>query len=235
MISAVFSSMDREKNLIESLNSWIDNSLIKEFILVDWSSKEPLYYNREIQNLLEKYSNKIICIRVVDEKNFSLSMSYNLGFNYTKSEYPILLKLDSDYKSIDSSWMYHLKIKNNQLDNYCIRGHWKFALSMSGFLLINKKDFPFYNEHLQGWGYDDDDLFTQLKNVNIVIFSTINSYIKHIEHSDHERTVNYVIKNKFQSQQQNKELCNLTNKNRYFATYKEILRTPNYIELKREK
>lgn len=236
MISAVFSSMDREKNLIKSLNSWIDNSTIKEFILVDWSSKKNLYDNTEMQRLLEKYPGKITCIRVVDEKNFSLSMSYNLGFKYTKSEYPVLLKLDSDYQNIDSSWMYNLKIKDNQLDNYCIRGHWKFSPSMSGFLLINKTDFPFYNEHLQGWGYDDDDLFVQLKskNLKVIIFSNIHNYIEHLDHSEYDRTMNYSIKNKLDSKKQNQELCGLYQTNRYFATYKKIYYTNNYIELKRE-
>lgn len=234
MISSIFSCMDRENNLIRSLKSWTNTKLINEFVVVDWSSKKPIIENKDIKEII-KEDKRIKVIRVLDENYFSLPMSYNLAFKYTDKKIPLLLKLDADYVNIDDSWINNLQIENNKLKNYCIRGHWKFTPSMSGFLLINKIDFPFYNEHLQGWGYDDDDLFIQLQSkIDIIIFSNIDKYVKHLDHNDNDRTVNYIIKNKLDSKKKNKELCGVIRNKRYFSIYKELTNSNNYIEVKRE-
>lgn len=233
MISAIYSCMDREDNLIESLSSWIDIPYITEFIVVDWSSKIPLKNNSKIEFWLDK--NRIKLYRVNDEHFFSLSKSYNLGF--TKTNNNIVLKLDSDYKNINNNWFNYLVFdEKTQLKNYFIVGDWLFSQGLTGFLLVNKTDFMFYNENFTGWGYDDTDLYNRIqehhKDLKKVIFFDIQNYITHMPHTDFDRTMNYMIKDKMKSEQDNKNLINTKfNISKYNITYQ----TTNYAELTRIK
>lgn len=240
MISIIYSCMNREKNLISSLESWIGvHKYITEIIVVDWSSNIPLIENREISNLVS--NNKIKILRVDNEQYFSLPMSYNLAYDYTFESNKIILKLDSDYKLINNKWLDYLVLSeknNNELDNYFIVGNYKFSKSLTGFLLVNKKDFIYYNENFEGWGYDDQDLYLKIQENHLsldkVIFFDIKNYIQHLDHTELDRIQNYIIKNKDASRIRNKELANLTNP-RKFTTYQIIEQEDNYIKLIRNK
>lgn len=216
MISTIYSCMNRNTNLIESLYSWIDcHKYITDTVIVDWSSEKPLIEHKEISNFIDQ--NKIKLIRVEGEKYFSLSVSYNLAYNNTSSSNNIILKLDSDYKLLDSKWIDRLYIdsRTNELNNYFIVGDHRFAQSLTGFLLINKKHFSYYNENFIGWGYDDLDICKQIKkrhpSIDRVIFFNIKDYIQHIDHTDMERTRYYMIKNKKESNIINKQLSQSKN------------------------
>jgi predicted glycosyltransferase involved in capsule biosynthesis len=226
MITAVYSCMNRENNLCQSLASWINVLEITEIIIVDWSSKNPLIKNI----LLKKYLNdKIKIIRVENQQYFSLSKSYNLGISYASNN--IIIKLDSDYKNIDHSWLKYLPLNNfNLLKDCFITGHWKFGgKSLSGLLLINKKDFVGYNENIQNWGYEDFDLYTRLQpKLQQIIFFLIKKHIEHIPHPDEERVANYIIKNTKTSLKQNKEIS-AQNQSLNFAQYVTLFESPNYI------
>lgn len=231
MISVVYSCMNREQNLIESIESWISVPNITEFIVVDWSSSSPLIHNNQIKQLSQNINLKIL--RVNKEKFFSLPRSYNLGISYVSNN--IILKLDSDYKNINHSWMNHLVITDtNELKNFFIVGDWLFAKSLNGFMLVNKKDFKMYNENLSGWGYDDNDLYNRIvasnKYLRKVIFFDITKYIYHIPHSEDDRTSNYEIKDKLVSLKNNHNIAN----NKFeIAKYETIYEEYNYVELER--
>jgi hypothetical protein len=79
---------------------------------------------------------------------------------------------------------------------------------MTGLLLVNKKDFSGYNEDLEGWGYDDVDLYNRLKtnNINQLIFFLMNKYVKHLDHPDEDRVKNYREKNVKISNTKNKKI-----------------------------
>jgi len=225
MISIVYACMDREKNLLESLDSWIDKTdKINEIIIIDWSSKMPLINNAKIQTHLN--TKKIRLIRVENQNYFSMSRSYNLGFNLSSNK--IILKLDADYKNLNCSWINHLAINdNNELDKYFVVGHYKFSESLSGFFLVNKKDFVHYNENFQGWGYDDTDIYNRIQEKDIlkVIFFNIKSYVQHLDHTDEDRTSNFLIKDKRESEKQNKLL---SNSEFSITKYKKIFDINNY-------
>lgn len=232
MISAVFSCMDRESNLIESIDSWMNIPSITEIIVVDWSSKKPLRDNNHIQQWLDK--NTIKLYRVNKEKVFSLSKSYNLAFS--KVTQNIVLKLDCDYKNINSSWINLLSIdsKTNELKNYFLVGNYLFSKGLTGFLLVNKKDFQFYNENFTGWGYDDLDLYDRIhksnKHLQSIIFFDILNYVYHLSHTNEERVMNYEHKNMQQSHENNYNIRNLPfTVSKYFTTYESC----NYSELER--
>jgi hypothetical protein len=237
MISIIYSCMNREKNLLSSLYSWVGSSkYITEIVVVDWSSYCPLIMNREIENLV---SNKTIkLLRVEKETYFSLTKSYNLAFDNTLESNKIVLKLDSDYELINNKWFDYLSFSanSNELNNYFIVGNYRFSKSLTGFLLINKKNFVYYNENFNGWGYDDQDLYIKVqeknKTLDKVVFFDIKNYINHIEHTEQERIQNYENKDKEKSREKNKEISEINNC-RKISNYKIIEEKNNYIRMER--
>lgn len=227
MISVVFSVMNRENNLMDSLTSWLSVPyLLSEFIVIDWSSDIPLINNNTIKNWVD--NQKIKLFRVENEKTFSLSKSYNLAIRYSSNK--IILKCDADYKSINYLWLKHLIFNDNmQLNNYFIIGNYCFSKSLTGFLLVNKIDFVGYNENFEGWGYDDIDLYNRIEknnsNLQKIIFFNIQDYIYHIPHTEESRVINYSIKDKKLSLRQNK---NKIDTDFIISKYKTIKFISNY-------
>jgi hypothetical protein len=225
MISIIISCMNRTQNLCSVLESWIDqNKFITEIVLVDWSSNPCLKNNSLISKLIT--NKKINLIEVVDEKNFSLPKSYNLAFNKTKKENKYIIKLDSDYKLLDANLINDIL----NMNNFFIRGANK--PHYPGFLAIERTNFLYYNENLCGWGYDDRDLYNRLKNNNLKekIINNIDKYIYHIPHSDSDSVANYSIKNKAQSQTNNRLLAENTFT---ISEYETIYKTDCYERVKR--
>jgi hypothetical protein len=205
-ISLIVACMDREENLIQSIESWLSVKQIKEFIIIDYSSKKPIKENP----YFEKLPSNVKIFRVENEKYFNLAKAYNLATDLAENK--ILLKIDGDYKNINSSWLSSIVLNNyHELDNYFIRGSWTFSNSLSGFLLINKKDFLGYREDLIGWGYEEIDLYYRIKTYKIdireIIWFDIKNNIEHIEHEESLRVVNYLEKDKEKTEFINRNIC----------------------------
>jgi len=216
MISAIISCMNRTDRLVQMLPTWAEIEKIKDIVVVDWSSKDPIAHDKDIKLILKKY-NKIKIIRVDGQKYFHLPKSYNLGYLFTDKKNKILLKLDVDYVSINSDWINTLAIENLSLKKegshqilkkYFICGMWRFYKSSSGFLLVNKEDFhniKGYNQNLaQAWGFDDQDIQQRLIKLyepndpkfsfKQIFFWDFKNYIHHIPHNDELRFKNYPVK-----------------------------------------
>lgn len=241
MISAIISSMNRTDRLIQMLPSWAKIESIKDIVVVDWSSKDAISENKDIQEILKNF-NKIKIVRVEGQKYFHLGKSYNLGYQFTDEQSKILLKLDVDYVSINGEWIKTLATQNGILNKYFICGLWRFSKSSSGFLLVNKRDFQKvngYNENFESiWGYDDQDIQERLlksyepNNPNYlfrqIFFWNFEVFIHHIPHSDELRTENYInniIDNNF-NKNISKEKPNWS-----FQKYKIIEKSSNYHRL----
>jgi len=199
--------MNREKHLEKMLPSWNKIDKIKDFIIVDWSSSNPIIENKIVQEEIKK-SNKLKIIRVENEKYFNRCLAWNLGYKYTNSNLKILLKLDIDYVNTNENWIDSLRLQeDDSLDNYFITGSYKFYENSLGFLVVNKRDFKDgYNENLLPiWGYEDQDLIKRLEKsqpkytrssanewsgVKHIIFFNIKNHIYHINHSDESRAIN---------------------------------------------
>jgi hypothetical protein len=206
MISAVFSCMNRLENLRASLDSWVDSHhAIGEIVVVDWSSAKPIFHDPLIRRLCE--DGKIKVVRVEGEKYFSLAKSYNLAFFKTNPTNRVLLKLDADYRLLDSRWLNHVfdqllgveGISNSgQLSDYFIVGSHMFSRNYTGFVLMNKQHFLLYNENMEGYGHDDIEMYSRMKSkfpsLKDVVFFNIKDYILHLPHSDHARVENYANK-----------------------------------------
>jgi hypothetical protein len=237
-ISTIFGVMDRFDRLDKMLPSWESCKHIKEFILIDWTSKKEVYHTKVIQNHIEKYNN-IKIIRVENEINYHWSKVYNLAFQYTNPNFKILMKLDVDYINLSDEWLNKINqnILNKELNNFLICAYGSYAKALAGFLLINKKDFLNLNGYREDldeyWGYEDEDIMKRAKKINLskIEFKDINKYIYHIPHSDEMRIEN--SKNKIFDYKINKRLCekNISFKNE--SKYKTIFESKNYIKLKR--
>lgn len=201
MISCIIALKNRTSRLEQMLPTWTKISLIKDFVIVDWDSKDPIIENKIVKEQMEKYNIKVI--RVENQKYYYRCLALNLASQYTDSNNKVLLKLDVDYVNINESWLRYQKINDGELVNYFITGCASFCFGSMGFLLVNKKDFgKGYNENLMPiWGYEDEDLYNRLstkkieiknwwqefKSLQRVIFFDIQRYMYHISHDDYLR------------------------------------------------
>jgi len=203
MISCIIALKNRTDRLEQMLPTWTKISSIKDFVIVDWASDEPIINNDVVKKQMELYNIKVI--RVEDEKYYYRCLALNLAYKHTDSKNKILLKLDVDYVNKDESWLNYQKIENGELINYFITGCATFYGNSMGFLFINKKHFgQGYNENLKPiWGYEDEDLYDralqqkievktwwqEFKSLQRVIFFDIERYMYHIPHDDELRFI----------------------------------------------
>ena len=208
--SLVVACMNREKNLLESLESWLDIEYIKEYVIVDYSSKVPLSENNKIKEWQSKYNIKVI--RVDNEQFFNLGKAYNVGVDF--ASFNNIIKIDSDYKLISSSWLDHFFMNANySFMNYFIRGDYEFSMNHSGFFIFRKEYFPYFREDLNGYGYDEIDVYNRIKqnnkNIKEIIWFNIADSIEHLPHENSDRSSNYKVKNIKQTEEENRNLCNI--------------------------
>jgi hypothetical protein len=215
MISCITAVMNREENLAKMLPTWTKVDKIKDFVIVDWSSRTPIINNAIVQEQMAKYKN-IKIIRVEGQTYYYRSEPFNLANSYTDKNNRILLKLDVDYMSIDDSWLNFQNIYNNELLNYFICGDAVFGPESEGFLFVNKRNFEEvngYNENLLPmYAYEDEDIkfrLSKLKGLRTrqawahelidrefefmkISFFDFNKYIYHIPHSNAMRIENSI-------------------------------------------
>ena len=213
MISCITSVMNREENLAKMLPTWTKVDKIKDFVIVDWNSRNPIINNPIIQEQMAKYKN-IKIIRVEGQTYYHRCQAFNLANLYTDQNNKILLKLDADYMSIDDSWLNFQSTSNNELLNYFICGDSIFNPESVGFLFVNKRNFNEvngYNENLLPmYGYEDEDIkfrLSKLKGLRVrhawahelvnpefmkISFFDFNKYIYHIPHSNLMRVENSI-------------------------------------------
>jgi GR25 family glycosyltransferase involved in LPS biosynthesis len=204
--SLVVACMDRQENLLKALPSWINIPYIKEIIVVDYSSKIPLINDFTIKSLVDEKLIKVL--RVDGEQKFNLGKAYNLGFDNCK--YDTIIKIDCDYLCLDYSWL-DILYKSNQHKNTLLRGCYEFSNELSGFFLIPKSKLVYFREDLNGYGYDEIDLYNRTKiaypKIKEIVWFDIENSIKHIDHYDNQRVINYVCNNTKISESKNRELC----------------------------
>ncbi len=198
-VSVIIAVKNRTENLFKILNSWHDVDLIDEIIVVDYSSDEPV--------IITDY-NKVKVIRVENEKYFNLGKAYNLAFDFSKSD--IVIKVDADYQLLDSNWL-ELYLRNGLCHKYFIRSDYTFSRYTSGFFVVHKEDYKYFREDLNGYGYDEIDLYTRIKKSNPditeVIWFDIDNSIYHIPHTHESRTTNYITQNTGSSEINNRFMC----------------------------
>jgi len=193
-ISVICACMNRMEILKVNIMSWLNFSEIGEIVIVDWNSKQPLY------DLL-KLDKRIKIVRVEDQKYFNISQAFNLALDNSTLEY--VLKLDTDY--FLNPYYNFFKSHPVQNDSF-YTGCWSYCEEnndipkpifqhLSG-LCYARREYLIavkgYNEHFNGYGYDDTDLHNRiLASGKRKIIINHDYSVMHIPHSTSERLANY--------------------------------------------
>ena len=215
--SIVCACMNRSRALELSVQSWVVYDSVHEVIVVDWSSDVPVTISRH------KSRDKVNIIRVENQKQFSLSKAYNLAIKHTTGDE--ILKLDVDYMLNPYNDYF---AQNKLTPGMFITGDHKigtlrdehgFIRPLNGLIHIYKRDFNKvggYNEDFQGYGYDDEDLYNRLTDINLNRKYLNNNpcCVFHIPHSSQLSTDNYENKNITQTSRRNYYKSNPTVKHK---------------------
>ena len=156
-VSIVTVNMNKNENLLSSIHSWIDLP-IKEIIIIDWCSDDIFETLIPTYLKFDKNFSKIKFYRVDGVDKYVPTWSYNLGFHMTMSKY--ILKLDTD-TIINKDFFVLNNIEtepniffhNNNIF-YCEKSH--------------LKNIGYYNEFIDIHGFENNDLFSRLKNNGLI-------------------------------------------------------------------
>ncbi len=206
--------MNREKMLLVSLQSWLVNPLVNEIIITDWSSRNDISY-------LSKWDNRIKIIRINNKEYFHFSAALNLALKESKMD--LIMKMDTDY-ILNPYYNLISDIKFHE-NEFLVGDGWdysgsninaddRFIKPTNGFIYTSRKNLTSingWNEDLEGWGYEDDDLQNRLVknglNPKILLLSK-REFLYHNPHENNLRIANYKIKDGNQSWARNKKISN---------------------------
>lgn len=191
--SVICSCKNRVKPLLISLQSWILFEEIKEIIIVDWSSDEPIDF---ILNL----SPKIKLIRVDNQEFFNQPQPLNLALKLCTQE--LVLKVDSDY-ILNPYWNF---FEHNTIDDTSFlcgdsdivvdSSVYPYFKYLRGLLLVKRK----FLEEVGGWnenmgeyyGGEDGEVEKRLELYGLTKKKINLDYtITHIPHSNKDRILNF--------------------------------------------
>ena len=195
--------MNRTDRVVKCLSSWCGYDIFDDIVIVDWSSSLPIIENKEVKEIINLQSH-IKHIRVNDKEYFSQSSAYNIAIDNCKNNY--IFKIDIDHILVNKNLLELFENLASSLSTkfYCCEHvtveHWGICLlDKNAFYEVGK-----YNEKLNGWGYDDQDMYNRLSKIrekNIIY--NIPYFIYHNPHDDDLRVANYKIKDKFESNRLN--------------------------------
>jgi hypothetical protein len=158
---------------------------IREIIIVDWSSDRPVRKALAQQGIED---SRIKVLRVEDEPRWILSYAFNVGFRATSCSR--VLKADADIVLEPEFFA-----RNRLFKGSFIAGNWRKAAAdqayVNGFFYVHKSDLAAiagFNEHITTYGWDDDDIYTRLIDHGLVRRDVDPATIRHLDHSDEERT-----------------------------------------------
>lgn len=183
-VSIVAACQNRHSSLRKVLPTWLAIQSVRQIVLVDWSSNPPL------QSVIPHIDPRLHIIRVQNESSWVLSRAYNLAANY--SICATILRVDCDYSLNPGIITAH---PQSSLRNSFYAGNWLLAqdseqVHLNGVLLIQRALFfsvGGYDERIQTYGWDDDDLYTRLQDANFTKLNFSYQYVTHVPHDDSQR------------------------------------------------
>jgi len=219
-VSIICACKNRYDALRVSLNSWLAFDVVKEIIIVDWSSDVPI-------SNLTSIDERIKIVRVNDEKYFNQPQPLNLAASIATGDY--ILKLDCDYMInpyFDFFECYPID-KNSFLcgqDDYeCKHEYWDENLGgyavnfhgmdagelmryshtysplfkyLTGLCFVSRENFwkvGGYDERMgKYYAYEDDQMTKRLTMMGLECKKLVYNYnIIHIPHQDKKRYENF--------------------------------------------
>lgn len=201
MLSVVCAVKNRAAPLRVALNSWLIASGVEEVVIVDWASDHSLAP-------IVALDSRIRIIRVDNEPYFHLAAAFNLAADNATHE--LLLKLDADYVL---NPFYPAVQMLQPPEKTFVTGHFQhggpFLSYLNGLICVRKTDWQRvngYNEHLAGYGWDDDDFYFRLAAAGLTraVLKPDPAVVFHIPHENNVRVQNYADKNGTRSYQANR-------------------------------
>lgn len=217
-VSVICACKNRNKPLSVSLSSWLCFDEIKEVVIADWNSDEPLDY-------LTKIDDRITVVRVDDQQYFNQPQPLNLAFGLTTQDK--ILKLDTDYvmnpyynffdahpiddrsfvsgklsyvspEFYDESVGAYVIDRNMSRDKLCdyFNSYVPYYKYLTGLLYITRDNFVNvggYNENLgKYYAYEDDEIYQRLELLGLEHKKMgFDNLLFHIPHPDKKRTENF--------------------------------------------
>ena len=186
-VSLTTGCMNRREFLAKALPTWTRTAVPNEIVIVDWSSQESL---RDLLPL----DPRIVVVRVTDQEHWNNAKCHNLEFRLARGG--IVLRLDSDYLLGPIFFP-----KHPLRDGAFYAGNWQTVLdsdkkSLSGALYAHRADLyrvNGYNERLDGYGQEEDDLFDRLAETGLERLDVDLNTMDHIPHGDELRYKNLKI------------------------------------------
>lgn len=203
-VSIVCACMNRGDTLKVTLTSWLKFKEVGEIVIVDWSSTDSLEWVIDLDE-------RIKLIRVDNQPYFNISKAYNLAIDNATKDY--VLKMDVDYLLNPYYNFFELHAKP-EIDSF-YTGNWSTSQDpifrhLNGLVYSRRSslsEVDCYNEHFEGYGWDDADLYDILKSIGKKRLYINHDYsIIHIVHEEKTRTENYQNKRIRFSARQNKRL-----------------------------
>ncbi len=183
-ISLVTCSMNRSKNLVKALPSWLANSEISEIVVVDWSSSSPVEDDLRAAGISDP---RIRILRVEGEERWVLTYAFNAGFRAAACD--LILKADADIVLSPDFFR-----RNHLMPGAFVAGNWRTAETeqahVNGFFFISRKTLHSvgaFNEHITSYGWDDDDIYDRLTLSGYRRQDVAPGTIFHLDHDDADR------------------------------------------------
>ena len=232
MFSVVVPVMNRTDRIVPCLSTWIDNPLVGEVVLVDWSSDVPVFTDDSVSEIVHHPKTRVV--RVNGEDSF-ICMSFSLNVGVFRATMDHVVKIDIDYKLVNDQLLETFNRSRGTRSFYC--GTIPRKYDFHGFSFFPREDFVAingYNERIRGWGFDDEDFYRRMEKRGLerIVIMNIEQFLYHIPHNDAMRTANYPQKDKHETNRSNERIikeydCGC------LSTYTTLCETRKYTELVR--
>lgn len=175
--------MNRKNRIRDAVKNWLEYPSVGKIILVDWSSKEPL-----TRQMLPY--EKVLIARVEDQPYWRLAQAYNFAASFVTED--TICKMDADYRM--TSDFLSEQIKEGEFWRGDTR-HPKETnqVYINGFVRFWRKDFLAvngYNERIEGYGWDDTDLYSRFEKMGLKTHWVPYGPITHVPHPNTDRLNN---------------------------------------------
>lgn len=184
-VAIVAACRNRQDTLKKVLPTWLAVDGVDDIIIVDWASDPPL------KSIVQPDRDpRLKLFRVNDESSWVLSRAYNLALNQTEMEY--IIRTDCDYMLEPDILSAHAL---NMTHEGFYSGNWNLArdeneVHLNGAMVMKKEIFwnvGGYDERIQTYGWDDEDLYTRLRASNIDKLNMSYDHVSHVSHGDGSR------------------------------------------------
>jgi hypothetical protein len=175
--------MDRIVSLRAALQSWLLCPEIDEVVIVDWGSKTPVH-----EELCSLADSRVLFIRVEGQPYWCAARCHNVELGAVTGEN--LLRIDSDVRLLSGFFAHHPISLSNMFWNASWRGSHGDDCHLNGTIYTKLQSFLAvngYNERLQSYGSEDEDLYQRMQSAGLQRVELDRSLLEHLPHDEASR------------------------------------------------